>query len=185
MPLALVSLARVVPEVLVHVRLQPFSACLFWPGPRLAPSSSGSWPCSSPRWPPWRPWSRIACRPSWRRPRRASRRFPVSSGSLRPRSCAPAPDRGRLFRRLLPNRSRGSFLLSQRGATGLAVKSCPAAPPERSASSHRRSSSSASAGPVEPAGASSGFRAPTPSERRVPAADPSASAALPASGGRA
>ena len=33
----------------------------------------------------------------------------------------------------------GSILLSQRGPTDLSVKSCPAAPPDRSVSTHRRS----------------------------------------------
>ena len=73
---------------------------------------------------------------------------------------------------------RGSILLSQRGPTGLAVKSCPTAPPDRSASSHRCSGSSASAvGFVEPASAANAPRAPTPSLPRAVAVDPSATAA--------
>ena len=43
----------------------------------------------------------------------------------RSRSCSPLP--------------RGSVLLSQRGPTGLSVMSCPAAPPDRSFSTHCRS----------------------------------------------
>ena len=59
-------------------------------------------------------------------------------------------------------------------ATGLSVKSCPAAPPDRSVSSHRCSGSPPSvAGLVEPRSAASAARLPEP---RAAAADPSASA---------
>ena len=76
----------------------------------------------------------------------ASRRGSCPCALLRhrSRSCSPLP-------KAAPNRPRGSILLSQRGLTGLSVKSCPAAPPDRSVSSHRCSGSSASAaGLVEP-----------------------------------
>ena len=59
-------------------------------------------------------------------------------------------------------------------ATGLSVKSCPAAPPDCSVSSHRCSRSLASvAGLVEPRSAASAARLPEP---RAVAADPGASA---------
>ena len=59
-------------------------------------------------------------------------------------------------------------------ATGLSVKSCPAAPPDCSVSSHRCSGSPPSvAGLVEPRSAASAARVPEP---RAAAADPSASA---------
>ena len=65
-----------------------------------------------------------------------------------------------------PRSRSGRSLLSQRGPTGLAVKSCPPAPPKRSGSSHHRSDSPAPApGLKESAGASSSARAaslPTP-----------------------
>ena len=67
----------------------------------------------------------------------------------------------------------GSILLSQRGPTGLSVKSCTAAPPDRSVSTHRRSGSPASAvGCVEPLSAAGAASASAPSEPRVVAADP-------------
>ena len=49
---------------------------------------------------------------------------------LRSRSRSPLP-------KAAPGRPRGSILLSQRGPTGLSVKSCPVALPDRSASTHR------------------------------------------------
>ena len=62
-------------------------------------------------------------------------------------------------------------------ATGLSVKSCPAAPPDRSVSSHRCSGSPPSfAGLVEPRSAASAARVPALSEPRAAAAGPGASA---------
>ena len=82
----------------------------------------------------------------------------------------------RLSPKATPNRPRGSILLSQRGPTGLSVKSCPAAPPDRSVSLHHWSSASA-AGFVESGCAAGAARASAPSAPRAAAADPSASAA--------
>ena len=95
---------------------------------------------------------------------------------LRPRSRSRSP-----LPKALPGRSRGSILLSQRGPTGLSVKSCSAAPPDRSVSTHRRSGSQASAvGSVEPRSAAGAASPSAPSEPRVEAVDPSASATWPA-----
>ena len=100
---------------------------------------------------------------------------------LRPRSRSRCP-----FPKAAPSRPRGSILLSQRGPTGLSVKSCRAAPPDRSVSSHRRSSSSASAaGPVESRSTSGVARSSAPSEPRAAVADPRAFAARKASQRRA
>ena len=68
---------------------------------------------------------------------------------------------------------------------GLSVKSCPAAPLDRSISTHRRSGSPASAaGRIEPRSAAGAASASAPSGPRVLAADLCASAARPASRGR-
>ena len=87
------------------------------------------------------------------------------SALLQPRSRSRSP----LFK-APPNEY---ILLRQRVPTALSVKSCPAAPPDRSLSSHRRSVSSHG---VRPAAA----RSPEPSDPRAAAADPSASVARPA-----
>ena len=88
---------------------------------------------------------------SWKRFRRLWSRFLPWGLALR--TAAPPRSRSRSRSPPLkgaPSRPRGSILLRQRGPTGLSVKSCPAAPPDRSVSSHRHSCSSASAtGPVE------------------------------------
>ena len=87
---------------------------------------------------------------------------------LRPRSRSRYP-----LPKAAPNRPHGSILLSQRGPTGLAVKSCLPTPLERSVSSHRRSGSPTSAaGLVEPASATGASRAATLSALRAAAADP-------------
>ena len=58
----------------------------------------------------------------------AERALPVSLLRSRSRSRSPQP-------KAAPNRPGGSVLLSERGSTGLAAKSCSPAPPQRSGSS--------------------------------------------------
>ena len=95
-------------------------------------------------------------------------RGPLSAVTDAPRTCGP------FFPKAAPNRPRGSFC---------SVSVVPLAWPSRAGlrlrlTAHHCSGSSASAfGLVEPASAARASRASTPSEPRVAAADPSASAA--------
>ena len=117
----------------------------------------------------------MACSLSWRRPRDPSRGFQSRSAPCLPRSCGSVT----LAFSCTQGRKSAPRLRSAQSAwpTGLAVKSCLRAPPERSGSSQRSGSSASAACPVKPASAVSAARAPTPSAPRVAAADPSASAA--------
>ena len=122
-----------------------------------------------------------ALSPSGGWPRRLGSLWSLPRG-LPPRSCLlRSRSRSRsLLPKAAPSRPRGSILLSQRGPTGLSVKSCPVAPPGRSASSCRHSCTSACAtGPVE-----SWHQAPHRTSLAT-AADPTASVVWKASQRRA
>ena len=137
-----------------------------------------NWRRSLPRWHPLSTWSLTGRSPSWSRPRDSSRRSLLWSRFCLPRACGRSRSP---FPRAAPYCPRGSILLSHRVPTGLSVKSCPAAPPDRSVSTDGRSGSPASAaGRGEPQSAASATSASAPSKPRAAAADPSASAAQPA-----
>ena len=73
-----------------------------------------------------------------------------------------------LLPKAAPSRPRGTILVNQRGSMGLSVKSSPVAPPDRSVSSHRHSSSSPF-GPVESRSARAAACSSAPSEPRAAA----------------
>ena len=174
-------LERVVFEASACVRLQPFCASRLMRGPWLVLSSFGSWRYSWPRWRFWKTWSRTVFSPSWRRPLGLLRQSQPRNGPCLPRFCGLGPARALPLPKAAPSRPHGSILLGQRGPTGLSVKTCPAAPPDRSVSSHCCSGSPAStAGLVEPRSAAGAALVSALSEPRVTAVDPSASAARPA-----
>ena len=97
--------------------------------------------------------------------------------SLVPRTCTHVSRHGayRVCEKIVrcdhANRPRGSILLSQRGPTGLAVKRCPPAPPERSGFV------ASAVGPGNLASTACAARARTLSTHRAAAADRSALAA--------
>ena len=91
----------------------------------------------------WKTWSVTVCSPFWRRPLGSLRQSQPRSRLCLPRFCGLGPARVSPLPKAAPGRSRGSVLLSQRGPTS--VKSCSAAPPDCSVSTHRRSGSPASA----------------------------------------
>ena len=131
--------ACVVSEARACVLFQPVfvpvsrDTCGSW----LVLSSSFSWLHKWLRWHPWRTWSDMGCRPSWNPPRCSWRRSLLRSRRSPSRVCALGPARVLLLRKAAPGRARGSILLYQRRPCGLSVKSCPAAPPNRSVSTHR------------------------------------------------
>ena len=172
-PPSFVLLARVGCEARACIRLQPFRAPTLGWHMHVSLGSFGSWPLSWPLRPPWKTPSRMAFRPSWMC-LWTRLRFPPWAMLLRNVFfCVPVRARALSSRRPLPIVFVAPFFLSQRGLTGLSVKSCPAAPLDRSASSHRCSGSSASAaGFVKPVGAATAPRAPTPSVPRAVAVDP-------------
>ena len=108
-------------------RLQPSLVCA-----RLAQSGSDSWRFSSPRWCFWKTWHSVTLGST---PSGLVALITADEKLYPPRFRGPTPARA------LPDNRCGSILLSQRGPTSLAVKSCPLAPPKLFHSSRRRSDS--------------------------------------------
>ena len=139
--------------------------------------SFGCWRYSLPRWRLWKTWSQTVFNPVWKRPLGSLRQSQPRSApclphfrGLGPRSRSPLP-------RAAPQSFSWLHSAQPAWATGLSVKSCPAAPPDCSVSSHRCSGSLASvAGLVEPRSAASAARVPALWEPRAAAAGPGASA---------
>ena len=99
---------------------------------RPVPCTRG-WPLGWLLWPLWKTPSRMVFSLSWRSLRNPLSRLPRACSSHR----APSLPLAHSFSSLQGR--------SQPCPTGLSVKSCPAAPPDRSVSSHRHSCSSAEA----------------------------------------